>query len=226
MTVDNANIDTIDQLMQHPRDRPRVIFCDWHGVLCHKPYWHSITEDPEHPLHAILTRELDRLFTTGNRDGRDWMCGKRSSRDILTRLATQHRHLPIGPLLTQLADDITRMPVDQRLLQTLHRARIYATVVLATDNIDMFTSVFRTASLGRIERPSGMATLLNAAAAFDNILSSSDTGVLKSEDPQSFFSPWLTKAGLSFTDALLIDDRTDNCAAFELQAGVAIELSQ
>ncbi|MEV6138202.1 hypothetical protein AB0L63_19485 [Nocardia sp. NPDC051990] len=56
--------------------------------------------------------------------------------------------------------------------------------------------------------------------------SSSDTGVLKSEEPQSFFSPWLTKVGLPFTDALLIDDRTDNCAAFELQAGVAVEWSQ
>ncbi|WP_327116931.1 hypothetical protein OHB12_06100 [Nocardia sp. NBC_01730] len=222
MTLAHPRIRTIEQLARDT-NRPRVIFCDWHGVLCRKPFWHSITDNTTHPLHTILTRELDRLFTTGNREGREWMCGTRSSRDILTTLAAHHRHLDVDQLLTQLADDIARMPIDQPLLRALRRARTYATVVLATDNIDLFESVFRTAALGRNERRSGMATLPDAAAAFDDILSSSDTGVLKSEDPQSFFGPWLTKAGLSFTDALLIDDRTDNCTAFELHAGAAIE---
>jgi hypothetical protein len=47
--------------------------------------------------------------------------------------------------------------------------------------------------------------------------------VLKSEDPRAFFGPWPTTYGLSFADAVLIDERADNCAAFTGQGGAAIQ---
>jgi hypothetical protein len=49
------------------------------------------------------------------------------------------------------------------------------------------------------------------------------TGVLKSEDPQAFFGPWLAAHGVGFTDAVLIDDRADNCAAFTRESRAAIQ---
>ncbi|MBF6340827.1 hypothetical protein IU450_33780 [Nocardia abscessus] len=222
MTTDNSTIETIQKIMR-PRDRPRVIFCDWHGVLCRKPFWHSITDTPGHSLHTILTHELDRLFTPGNREGRDWMCGTRTSRDILTHLATQHRDLDVDLLLTQLVDDIAAMPVDQPLINALHRARSHTTVVLATDNIDLFASTFRTAAARTDHRPATPARMQTITAKFDDILSSSEIGVLKVEDPEYFFGPWLERTGLTWSDALLIDDRSANCHAFEQMGGTALE---
>ncbi|MGW4718204.1 hypothetical protein [Nocardia sp. NPDC004260] len=222
MTTDNSTIETIQEIMRL-RDRPRVIFCDWHGVLCRKPFWHSITDDPGHCLHGILTRELDRLFTPGNREGRDWMCGTRTSRDILTHLAAQHRDLDVDLLLTQLVDDIAAMPVDQPLINALHRARSHTTVVLATDNIDQFTNTFRTAAERTDHTPATPAIMQTIAARFDDILSSSEIGVLRGEDPECFFGPWLKRAGLAWSDALLVDDRSANCHAFEKLGGTAAQ---
>ena len=58
----------------------------------------------------------------------------------------------------------------------------------------------------------------------DELLASSDLGVLKAEDPARFFGPWLDRHGLSFADAILVDDSPRNCVAFELYGGRA-ELS-
>ena len=46
---------------------------------------------------------------------------------------------------------------------------------------------------------------------------------LKSGDPQAFFGPWLAAHGAGLTDAVLIDDRADNCAAFTREGGAAIQ---
>lgn len=154
------------------------------------------------------------------------MCGKRSSRDILTNLAAAHSGLDIGRLLTRLAHDIAHMPVDHPLLRVLRDARSHSTVVLATDNIDAFTSTFQAITSSRNEQASAQGTLEGSTAVFDDIISSSDTGVLKSEDPEAFFGSWLTTAGVSFGEALLIDDRPGNRAAFERCGGTAIEWTQ
>ncbi len=39
---------------------------------------------------------------------------------------------------------------------------------------------------------------------------------------ESFFGPWLVEYELSFSDSLLIDDRTDNCHAFTRAGGAAV----
>lgn len=76
---------------------------------------------------AVLIRELDRLLTTGNREGHEWMCGIRSFRDIL---ADAHPDLDVDQFLTQPAHDITRMPADQSLLRDLHSVRMELVVSL------------------------------------------------------------------------------------------------
>lgn len=56
----------------------------------------------------------------------------------------------------------------------------------------------------------------------DDIICSSNVAALKSEDPVTFFGPWLHQHGMTFADALLIDDRADNCAALQRQGGTAL----
>ncbi|WP_040801811.1 hypothetical protein [Nocardia higoensis] len=168
--------------------RPRVVFCDWHGVLSHSLYWRTITENADHPAYSILRDELSRLFATGNADGRDWMRRRLSTHEILTRVTEHHPHLDIDNLCAQLADDITAMPVDQPLLHALARARDQAAIVLATDNITDFATAFHThATMPGPTVDDVAATLRAAATGFDALLCSSTLGVFKRDDPTEFF---------------------------------------
>jgi FMN phosphatase YigB (HAD superfamily) len=60
------------------------------------------------------------------------------------------------------------------------------------------------------------------AALLDDIICSSTTGVFKAESPEAFFGPWLDASCLRFEDALLIDDRSENCDAFVACGGSAV----
>jgi FMN phosphatase YigB (HAD superfamily) len=68
-----------------------------------------------------------------------------------------------------------------------------------------------------------VAEFAACGARCDDIVCSSDVGTLKSENPHAFFGPWLARSGLTFADAVLIDDRTDNCEAFAAQGGQALQ---
>jgi FMN phosphatase YigB (HAD superfamily) len=100
------------------------------------------------------------------------------------------------------------MSYDRALLAELQKWRQNGFLVLATDNIDCF-----------VEATNARPSLL---AKFDGILCSSALGVLKSDSPSAFFGGWLARHGLSFADAVLIDDRHHNCARFSAAGGEAI----
>ena len=65
-------------------------------------------------------------------------------------------------------------------------------------------------------------TLADWAVVCDDIICSSDVAALKADDPQAFFGPWLDRHGVGFPDAVLLDDRADNCAAFTTFGGATI----
>jgi hypothetical protein len=67
--------------------------------------------------------------------------------------------------------------------------------------------------------PGPWETLADWAAICDDIICSSDVAALKADDPRAFSGPWLERHGLGFPDAMLIDDRADNCAAFTGRPG-------
>jgi FMN phosphatase YigB (HAD superfamily) len=94
--------------------------------------------------------------------------------------------------------------------------------VIATDNMDCFVRAFERARRRRPRRGEAWVTMADWAGICDDIISSSEVGALK-EDPQSFFGPWLDRHGMTFRDAVLVDDRPDNCAAFSAQGGTAIQ---
>lgn len=95
--------------------------------------------------------------------------------------------------------------------------------MVATDNMDCFARAFEQSRCRRRRRARTGETLADWAIICDDIICSSQTRALKREDPQAFFGPWLETHGLGFADAVLIDDRADNCASSTGRGGAAIQ---
>ena len=198
-----------------------VVFVDWHGVLSRSPFWSSIVTDPRHPLNRPLRARLGRLF--GDLDVMTaWMTGARATPDVVAAMGVENvPRYGTDYLCRQLERDCRSMRVNVELLRALQPVRERAFVVVATDNVDTFADVFRRLAA----RPSTVApddSLGAWATACDDLLCSSDVHALKGSDPQAFFGPYLAACGLGFADALLIDDRSDNCTAFRAAGGTAL----
>jgi hypothetical protein len=205
----------------------RVVFVDWHGVLSRSPYWSTILSDRRHPLHQALRARLGRLFSDADLLGA-WMTGTLSTVDVVGRLeiTAGTRYTP-EHLRRHLERDCRSMRVNTDLLRLLRGARDRAFVVIATDNVDCFAETFRRLTGRRGGRPDPMTelpppdSLAAWAGSCDDLVCSSEVGALKA-DPHAFYGAYLRASGLGFRDALLIDDRTDNCAAFRAAGGSAL----
>ena len=103
------------------------------------------------------------------------------------------------------------MSLDGEIVQVLQTISQHSLVVLATDNMDCFVNAI---DENREIRNS-----------FDDVLCSCEVGALK-EEPEHFFAPWLKSHGLSFRDAVLVDDSGKNCQAFKEAGGSAIHFTQ
>jgi hypothetical protein len=209
-------------MRQMPLSR-RVIFSDWHGVLSRDPFWTSIRQSATHPLHARLEAGMAGVFDPARDTASDWMKGLLSSDEVIAAMGIELRGSFRDDFLARRLDvDCARMKVNVELFEVLRLIRAEAVVVVATDNMDCFARAFEH-SRSRRHRPNrDRETLADWAVICDDIICSSQAGALKSEDPQAFFGPWLTTHQVSFADAVLIDDRADNCAAFTSQGGTAI----
>lgn len=203
----------------------RVVFVDWHGVLSRDPFWLSILERPDHPVRPALSARLSKIFgPDGELD--TWMLGMRSAEEVIEGMnITLDRRYKADYLLRRLVLDCCRMRVNAELVELLQWARSRAFVVIATDNVDSFVRAFETAR-GHRRRTNGPDdandTFERAAHAWDDLICSSQVRTLKSTDPAGFFGSWLQAHRLGFDDAMLIDDRADNCAAFAQQGGMAV----
>lgn len=202
----------------------QVVFVDWHGVLSNDIFWKSILANRRHPLRSQLEKKLAGIFASDQPTLHEWMKGLRSSAEIISAM-----HIQLPPRFKQdylhrrLAADCRRMKVNVGLLEILQMYLSKAFVVVATDNMDCTVSAFEDLRKRTFRRESAPDTLAAWAAWCDDIVCSSDVGKLKGEDPEAFFGPWLSAHGLTFTEALLIDDRADNCEAFVLAGGAAIQ---
>jgi FMN phosphatase YigB (HAD superfamily) len=203
---------------------PRVVFCDWHGVLSRDPFWHTIRNSRRHPLNRQLEANLNDVFAHGSPTGHEWMRGQRSTRQIIDgmniRLGSRYND---DFLLRRIDRDCAKMSVNVELFDLLRTVRAHAIVVLATDNMDCFAATFDRVRRHRRSWRADADTLDNWAAIPDDIICSSEVRVLKSEDPATFFGHWLDAHDLAFADAVLIDDRADNCQAFTAHGGAAIQ---
>ena len=202
----------------------RVVFSDWHGVLSRDPFWTSIRNSAAHPLHDQLEAGMAGVFDPARDTASEWMKGLLSSDQVIAQMGIELRGRFTGDFLARRLDlDCARMKVNVALFEVLRVIRAEAIVVIATDNMDCFARTFAR-SRSRRRRPGrDRETLADWAVICDDIICSSEAGTLKSEDPQAFFGPWLAAHGVGFTDAVLIDDRADNCAAFTSQGGTAVQ---
>jgi FMN phosphatase YigB (HAD superfamily) len=203
-----------------------VVFVDWHDVLSRTPYWASIVADRAHPLHGPLRARLGRLYADPALVA-DWMTGRRSSLEVATWLDLDGGARATPEALCRVLErDCRSMRVNVELLRLLRTTRERAFVVIASDNVDAFAATYRRLTARR-ERPRPVPdsvppdSLAAWATSCDDLICSSEVGALKA-DPGRFFGPYLRACGLYFEDALLIDDRSDNCAAFRDAGGTAL----
>lgn len=188
---------------------PPPLFVDWHGVLCSDGFWFSVTDNPRHPYYWELKGLRSSLFSQVELV-ENWMRGEVSTRKLLARMDVQIKlDARANPdfLLRRFERDCRRFRLNGELVNALHCLRSSSSIVIATDNMDLSTDVI-----------SSRADVWEFA---DDILSSSDIGVLKYESPKDFFGPWLESNGFSFSQAVLIDDNSENCIAFESAGGHA-----
>ncbi len=201
----------------------KVIFVDWHGVLSRDPFWRSIL-DGNHPLKSRLEAKLTQVFSRDVPTVHEWMRGQLSSAEIISAMNIDlDGHYRDDFLHRRLDVDCRRMRVNVELFEILRVLRARFLIVIATDNMDCFARAFDYVRNRSRRSPEATRTLTGWAIFCDDIVCSSDVGRLKSEDPDGFFGPWLSAHGLSFADALLIDDRADNCEVFAKQGGYAVQ---
>lgn len=201
----------------------RVIFVDWHGVLSRDPFWTSILESSTHPLRAQLEVKVSETFSC-EPIMHSWMKGLIPSQDVISQMAIKmDRRFRQDFLNRQLDIDCARMRINLDLVGVLRKFRPAVPVVLATDNMDCFANTFNRIRGSRRRRSLESERLADWANICDDIICSSDVGVLKAEDPVGFFGSFLSEYGLQFSDALLIDDRADNCEAFRHYGGSTVQ---
>jgi hypothetical protein len=204
----------------------KVVFVDWHGVISKDPFWRSIMENENHPLVGQLKNGCNFLF----RDRQDllaaWMKGEYQATEIVKMMAISlDRRFSKDFLVKRLHEDCRRMRCNSPLIGFLREAKRQAFVVLATDNMDCFFEAYRHPTRSSVNRRTDdQETLMAVSGVFDEILCSYHLGALKSENPISFFGPWLSWHSFSFESALLIDDREDNCDVFRKMGGRAVRL--
>ena len=154
----------------------------------------------------------------------EWMKGLLSSDQVIAGVGIQLNGRFREDFLARRLDlDSARMQVNVGLFEVLRVLRAEAMVVVAADNMDCFARVFEHARNRRRRLNRERESLADWAVICDDLICCGQTGALKSEDPQAFFGPSLTAHGLGFTDAVLIDDRADNCATFTREGGAAIQ---
>jgi FMN phosphatase YigB (HAD superfamily) len=201
----------------------RVVFVDWHGVLSRDPFWTSIRESSGHPLRPQLEAKLGEIFSSDH-IAHDWMRGILSSEEVIANMGIWlDRRFRDDFLARRLDIDCAKMRVNVELFELLRSLKSRSVIVLATDNMDCFARTFGAVRSRHRNGTPESGTLADWAIICDDIICSSDVGTLKAEDPNGFFGGWLADCGLTFPDALLIDDRADNCEAFRSQGGSTVQ---
>lgn len=181
---------------------PKVLFVDWDGVLCEQPFWHHLP--CEHPLRSEVAPALFSDRETLER----WMRGELDDIDAMAGIVSPDAMVDA---LLQLQRSVLRFQASEQMLSVVEDAcdTYDAMAVLATDNMPVFERlVERTEFWGR--------------GLFSDVLCSSGLGALK-RNPERFYGAALREWNLAPEQALLIDDREENCAAFRAWGGQAIQ---
>lgn len=187
----------------------KAVFFDWNGTLSNDFFWNNIINNPKHPLYKKLNKKTMILFKEHKELVREWMRGDLDSSYIVDWL-----NIPLDKrfkpdfLLRNLIRSCEKMKCNEQMKDLALLAKKYALVVIATDNMDCF-------SKGALKNNE-----LNKIA--DDILCSSDLGLLKTQNITDFFGDWLSANSIQIENSLLIDDCETTCLAFKDAGGYAI----
>ena len=185
-----------------------VVFFDWFGTLSTSRFWDGITQSRTHALRKALTARLDELFTREKQTVTLWMRGTLTDAEIVDRLDIElPRHYGRDYLQRALHRDCRASSVRPGMAPLIRALRTGAVVAVATDNMDCFLAA--------------PPSVLSRDAPVDAIVNSSQRRVLKTEDPERFFAPIFQATGLSWRQAILIDDCAKTCTVFRALGGRA-----
>lgn len=184
-------------------DDLRIVFVDWHRVLSDTPFLSHLPGD------HWMNHGLDRLFYGERELCAAWQRGTVTEREVLSHVFGA---VDLAAISEAIATSVTHMQIDADVLRVVDLFRgIGLPVILATDNMPAFATGVRRMSV--LEH-------------FDDLIVSCEVRALKAEDPAHFFGGRLGEWDCGFENALLIDDRLDNCGAFERAGGHAIRFTR
>ena len=169
----------------------RTLFLDFHGTICHDPFWRGLDS-------FSFQRVQHSLFEANASLVNDWMRGKYTAEEI-TELVAKWTGLAFDHLWQAFVHDCKSMHVDPEILAVIQSLKNRYRIVLITDNMDSFDR-FTVPTLG-----------LNAV--FDVIVNSFNEGLLKHEENGITFTNQMN-GKISQEDAL-VDDSTSCCKIFE-----------
>lgn len=177
----------------------KVVFIDWNKTLSYDLFWGHL-QDVSHPNHAHLASIERWLFVENRNKINPWMRGEISVDDIISQMS-QDTGIDDGLIMNELRRSCEIMTYSleglEELVLSIKNKGIK--VVIATDNMDTFS---------RFTVPA-----LKLDAIFDGILNSYELGYLKDDeqpmDAIPFFDAYLEANGLSYENALLLDDSPD-----------------
>lgn len=194
---------------------------DWGGVLSSDEFWLSLRGGDDE-LSRQLDAGMEKVWHQDYVIAEEWMRGRLTTAEVIAQMG-------ISPgtgtdfLVRRLGEDIAAMRVDAGVAGLLAKWREQALLVLASDNVREFADVFRNARTAELAGPGNATTLAGIAPQFDAIICSCDTGALKASFGSGrHFKAWLDSRDLVIDDALLIDDKPENCRQWEHHGGTAV----
>jgi FMN phosphatase YigB (HAD superfamily) len=118
-----------------------AVFIDWDGTLSNSRFWERWKHDPEHSEKYDKIQNALFQSAIGKPMVNDWMTGGRDYKDTLTYL-TKFANLKYDELEDELRYSAEHMTfIDDDILSKIQRLReIGGHVVIATDNMDVFTN--------------------------------------------------------------------------------------
>jgi len=182
---------------------PKIIFLDWNGTLSVSKFWERLANS-KHRYHGYFQPIEEFLFKKNDYLIKDWMLGRFDSEEIC-RIIGEGTGLDPKIIFEELEKSARQMKfVNPQIPAIIREIRKKTKVVVATDNMDTFER-FTIPGMG-LEK------------IFDGFLISCEIGCFKydlSESGIPFFDNYLKANGLSYKEAVLVDDSEERTGTFE-----------
>lgn len=181
----------------------KIVFIDWNGTLSHSRFWEQLS-DPTHELHETHEKLENWLFKENYSLIDDWMLGKLTAEEICQRIGNgiteQHQQI-FESLVTSCQSMKFCDPRVPTLVSNLRKSG--KKIVIASDNMDVFR---------RFTIPA-----LQLSKIFDGFILSNEMGFYKYKSSGGnlpFFDKYLNSQGLSYQNAVLLDDSEEKTGTF------------